>query len=100
MAIVQRPPADKPGEDIVDSILISDTSQIIRGTQEINYNSTDRVLKTGSVISSAFVEPGVIVELQDKSGNVKGMVTGFSLSINSTNRKITMSTNVVVECVK
>ncbi len=100
MAIVQRPPADKPGEDIVDAILISDNAQISRGTQEINYHSTDRVLKTGAVVSSDFVKPGVIVELQDKSGSIKGMVTGFSLSASAGKGGISLSTNVVVECVK
>ncbi len=100
MAIVQRQPADKPGDDIVDTILISASSQIERGRQEINYNSTDRVIKTGSVVSPSFVEPGVIIEIQDKSGNTKGMVTGFSLSISSGNKEINTSTNVIVECVK
>ncbi len=96
MATVQRAPADKPGPVIVDPILVSDASQIVRGTQEINYNSTDRTLKTGAVISTDFVQPGVIVELQDKSGNVKGMVTGFSISSSVS----AVSTNIVVECVK
>ncbi len=100
MAIVQRAPADKPGEDIVDPILVSDTSQIERGRQEINYNSTDRVLKTGAVVSTDYVESGVIVELQDKSGSIRGMVTGFSVAVSASSAKVTMSTNVTVECVE
>lgn len=100
MAIIQRSPADKPGEDIVNAILVSDTSQIERGTQEINYNSTDRVLKTGVVVSTDYVEPGIIVELQDKSGSSRGMVTGFSLVISASEGRISLSTNLEVECVK
>ncbi len=46
MAVVEIPPADKPGPDIVSSILVSTQSQIERGRQEINYHSTDMLLRT------------------------------------------------------
>ena len=100
MANVQRAPADKPGEDIVDPILVSTLAQIERGRQEINYNSTDRILKTGVVVETDFIKPGVIIEVQDKSGNTRGMVTGFSLSASAKKSEISISTNIIVECIK
>ncbi len=100
MAIIERPPADKPGPDIVSPILISDQSQIERGRQEINYHSTDRILKTGSVLNTEFIQPGVLVELQDKSGNIRGMVTGFSIEIGFSKQNFNTSVNLNVECVE
>ncbi len=99
MAVVERPPADKPGPDIVSSILVSTQSQIERGRQEINYHSTDRLLRTGVLYTMEYVQPGVIVEIQDKTGHSRGMVTGFSLSISASKGNITSSANLIVECV-
>lgn len=99
MALVERPPADKPGPEIVSSILVSTLSQIERGRQEINYHSTDRLLRTGVINDMSFVQPGVIVEIQDKSGASRGMVTGFSLSISASKKQITSSSNLIVECI-
>lgn len=100
MAVVQRPPADKPGPDIVGATLVSTQSQIERGRQEINYHSTDRLIRTGVIHNMDYVKPGVIVELQDKTGQNRGMVTGFSLSISASKDKITSSANLIVECIE
>ena len=59
MAIIQRQPADKPGPDIVDTVLVSDPARIERGRQEINYNSSDRVLKTLAIIDSEFIAASI-----------------------------------------
>lgn len=96
MAIVQRSPADKPGDDIVSDILVSSLAQIERGRQEINYSSNDVILKTGSITRSEFVKPGILVAVQDKSGQSLGMVTNFSISVSGAS----VSTNITVECQK
>ncbi len=99
MAIAERPPADKPGPDIVDSVLVSTVAQLERGRQEINYHSTDRVLKVGALINSDHVQPGVLREIQDKSGGVRGKVTKHSVNISVEKEKFSISTNIEVECV-
>lgn len=100
MAIVQRAPADKPGDEIVSSILVSPPSQIHRGRQEINYHSTDRLIKQGAIIDSSFVQPGTVAEISDKVGSKRGMVIGFSVQVQADPRNISKSTNVSVEVVK
>ena len=96
MAIVQRQPADKPGPQIVSTILRSVNAQMERGRNELNRSSTDMILKTGQLVDSSFIQPGDIVEIQDKSGSVKGKVTSFSISGSHESSSI----NIVVECVK
>ena len=96
MAIVQRAPADKPGDDIVSPVLVSENAKIFRGTQEINYNSTDRIIKTGKVVAYDFVRPGLLADIIYNSGTVSGKVTDFYLSYSLGN----LETTIVVECAK
>jgi len=96
MAIVQRAPADKPGEDIVSSIFVSENAKVFRGTQEINYNSTDRVIKTCGLVSHEFVRPGLLASISSNSVVANGKVTDFSVSYELGQ----LSANITVECVK
>jgi hypothetical protein len=96
MAIIQRAPGDKPGEDIVSEVLVSEAAKIERGRNEINYSSTDMILKTGAVVSSQFIAPGSLIEIQDRTGNSRGMLTSYSVSIQG----VAVSTNITIECVK
>ena len=96
MAIVQRAPADKPGEDIVSSVMVSENAKVFRGTQEINYSSTDRTIKEGELVSSAFVRPGALVSVDGHGITVRGKVTDFSVSYSLGNLKTAIS----VECIK
>ena len=96
MIIVQRAPADKPGEDIVSSVLVSVAAQVERGRQEINYNSIDRVIKTGAVVASEFITPGAMVSVQNQDGVAIGMLTEFAISIEHGK----CSTEIIVECLK
>jgi hypothetical protein len=95
MSVIQREPADKPGDEIVSSILATPASQIERGRQEINYSSTDRVIKSGVIVASAFILPGSVVAVQDRSNISLGMLTEFSIST----RNGFVSTEISVECV-
>lgn len=96
MSIIQREPADKPGDEIVSSILVTPASQIERGRQEINFNSTDRVIKTAGVVSNTFITLGELVAIQDRTGISLGMLTEFSIKVNEHGF---VSTEISVECV-
>jgi len=93
--IVQRSPADKPGDDIVSPILQTPEAQIERGRQEINFNSTDRIIKTCVVVDSEFIQPGELVSIQTGRGVSVGMMTDFSISIRENGF---VSTSITVEC--
>lgn len=97
MAIVQRAPADRPGKMISSPLLKSDPAKIERGTQDINRYSTDRILKTGSVTFSEFIQPGELIEVHDSSGVSKGMLTGFSIQEDSSGQR---SINTITECIR
>lgn len=95
MATIQRLPADKPAnEEIVSSLLKTDAAQIERGRQEINYSSTDRVIRTCLIASDDFIQPGELISIQDISGMKLGMLTDFSVSM----KEGFTSSEIVVEC--
>ena len=79
--IASRPPGDKPGPDIVDSILSTDLSQRERGRQEINFHSTDRVIESGNLIGTSFIRPGSMVQITNSKESFKAKVTSFAFSI-------------------
>lgn len=94
MAIIQRYPADKPGDEIVSAILRTPASQIERGRNLINRNSTNMVLKTGQLPTTNFIKPTDIVELLTPESE-KGRVVEFSLAGSSSS----ISSNITVEMV-
>ena len=81
--IASRAPGDKPGPDIVDSILSSDLSQRERARQEINFHSTDRVIESGNLIGSSFIRPGSLAQITSSRETFRVKVTHFTFTIDS-----------------
>lgn len=97
MAIVQRQPADKAGDEVVSPVLLTAGAQIERGRQEINYNSTDRVIKTCLLTRFSFCQPGEIVAIQGKDGVIPGMLTDIAIEVEN---EVSVKTTISVESVK
>lgn len=79
--IVSRTPGDKPGPDIVDSILSSDLAQRERGRAEINLHSVDRILESGTLIGTSFIRPGSLVQITSSREVFKSKVTTFAFTV-------------------
>lgn len=97
MAIVQRSPADKPGIDIVSSVLTTAPAQVERGRQEINYSMYDRRLLTGTTLKTDFVRPGDIVQIQENGESQNGKSTGFNLRISRSQDSIDCTVTIVTD---
>lgn len=76
--IVQRQPADKQGDDIVDTLLKTEQAGVERGTAAINYSEKDRRNLTCEGVINQVVEPGKVVQLTDRERTHKGFVTMFA----------------------
>jgi len=73
--IVQRSPADKPGEEIVSSILTTVDARKERGTYEVNNEMDDRIIVDGTVVDLDFYQPGSVVRVDNKGVVKNGLVT-------------------------
>jgi len=97
--IVQRQPGDKPGDDIVDSVLTTVEAQKEAGTYYINHNMDDRIVYTGSQISLDFLQPGVMVTVDNKGIEKNGLLTKYSGRI-SIGESVDITSQVTVETIK
>lgn len=80
--IVERVPANKTGPDIVDSLLSSDFQAMYRGAKDINENSTNRFIVSGSSPLTTYMEPGKIAQVTDlQKGQYNGMLLTYSANI-------------------
>lgn len=77
---VQRLPGDKPGDDIVSSVLTTTDSQLERGLYEVNTNDRDRRTVSGSVLSSEFLQPGTMRGVDIRGELKNGLLTSYSYS--------------------
>ena len=87
---------DKPGENIVSSVLSTQVLQVERGRQEINSHDSDRIQVSGSVIGTEFVPPGSIVQVSEKGNQKNGYLTGISLVIDMSSN-YSATSNVQIE---
>ncbi len=97
--IVQRQPADKSGEDIINSVLTTVEAQVEAGTYYINHNMDDRVTYSGSKQGVAFIQPGTMVTVDNKGIIKKGLLTKYSGRI-SIGSSIEITTQVTIETIK
>ncbi len=97
--LVQRQPADKPGDDIVDSILTTPEAQLERGTHAINHNDRDRMIATGTVERVDFVSPRLMVRIMNKGVSKIGLVSKFSGHI-SISDSVDIHSQITVELIK
>lgn len=79
--IVERSPADRTGEDIVDPLLTSETAALERGRNEIDANSTDRNMVTVTGPHRRWVPPGSLVEYHGRRATWRGKIIRCAITI-------------------
>lgn len=97
--IVQRQPADKPGEDIVNSVLTTVEAQLEAGTYAINENMDDRITFVGTLQGAQFYQPGIMAGVDNKGTRKIGLLTGISGHI-SVGASVDINEQVTVETIK
>lgn len=91
--LVSRSPGDKPGPNIVDSVLTTRDAQTERGRGEINENGVDRVLESGTIIGTEFKKPGKIVKMIKDEGATNHRLTHFNFTVVADPFSLTSSIN-------
>jgi hypothetical protein len=95
---VFRSPGDRTGPEINDSLISTDEAARERGRIEIDRNSTPRELVTLNLPLTAWVQPGLLAEIQDADGGSwRGLVTGCSLVIGRDGDNMTAEQVVTLE---
>ena len=96
--IVQRPPADRQGQDIISAQIRTEAQAIARGTAEIDKNCSDRVLVAGTMPLQELIMPGAVVEIADaEGGNYRAMVRAFAWTIDRNQDSLTAASNLQLE---
>lgn len=98
--IVQRPPANKNGESIVDSVLTTRQAKIERGRAAIEETSMDKIMKTAGLLVDQYVEPGKLYKVFNKSEEQIGLCTDFSINASASGNEIKISSQIVLEIPK
>jgi hypothetical protein len=79
--IVTRPPADRQGPDIVDPLLTTDAAGIARGTREVDYHSSNRLVVRGNCPLLPYMATGALVNVTDASGSYRGKLKSYAVAI-------------------
>ena len=96
--IVQRPPADRQGPDIISAQIRTEAQAIARGRQEINENCSDRKIVTGAMPLAALIMPGSVVAVTDaEDGPWRGMVRTCAWTIDRAQGSLTAETSIQIE---
>jgi len=76
--IVERSPGDNQGPDIVDSLIATEVQAVERGRVEIDKQSTNRMIISGSCPMRSYMEPGKLVQVSDlEQGNYIAMLRSY-----------------------
>jgi hypothetical protein len=96
--IVQRAPGDKQGDDIVDSVLVTDIVGRARGMREIDA-SASKIIERGNCPLHGYMETGKLAQLTMAGQVLRGKVTAYSftIDISADGREFTPSTSVTIE---
>lgn len=96
--VVQRPPADNPGQDITDPLITTPAVAIARGTAEIDQACSDRLAVTVSGPATGWVAPGLLAQVEDAElGTYRGMITSTSLAVTMGDDQVTADINLGIE---
>jgi len=96
--IVERSPGDNQGPDIVDSLIATEVQAVERGRVEIDKQSTNRMIISGSCPMRSYMEPGKLVQVSDlEQGNYIAMLRSYSFDISIEVGSFSATTSVVLE---
>ena len=88
----------KVGPDIIDSLLTNEVVLTHRGRNEIDHNSSNRVMVSGNCKLHTWVQPGVLTTIEDSQlGLLKGILRTFSLNISRNGDNATATTSIKIE---
>ncbi len=94
---VKREPADKQGENIVDSLLTTTAAASSRGKREIDYSCSDRKEVSCILTKAQYVAPGAVTKIQERTGTWTGQCTYWSLTLSLTADAVSIDTRIAVE---
>lgn len=95
--IVQRAPADRPGEDIVDVLLSDDGVATERGRANINHEGSSRKMVSASGPKNSLMYPCRLTEVIKKAVRYRGILIMYSRSYNRAQKSFTIDSAVIVE---
>ena len=79
--VVERAPADRVGEDIVDPLLTSEPAALERGRNEIDGQCSERVIVSINGPHRRWIQPGKLVEYHGQRSTWRGQVTQCAITI-------------------
>lgn len=94
---VQRSPADRQGQDIVDPLLCTVPAALARGTAEVDRSYADRLLVTVECPGLVDVALGALVSVADGETAFTGMVRSIGWSASQRGDGAWRSTRLVIE---
>jgi hypothetical protein len=94
---VRRDPGDKRGPDVVDALLVTEAACRARGQQEIDANSTNRVIERGNCPLHSYMETGSLVNVTNDMGSYRGKLKAYSFTIDIQGRDFTCTSSVSIE---
>ncbi len=97
--IVSRPPANRQGTDIVDPLLTTETAGVARGTREIDYHSSNRVIERGNCPLLPYMATGTLVNVTNASGSYRGKLKSYAIAIDISEdgREFTATSAISIE---
>lgn len=96
--IVERSPGDNQGPDIVDTLIATQVQAVERGRVEIDRQSTNRMIISGSCPMRSYMEPGKLVQISDsEQGNYIAMLRSYSFDIRIEKNSFSAITSVILE---
>lgn len=97
--LVQRPPGNRQGPDIMDDLLTTDQAGISRARREIDYHSTNRDLVACQCPAHTYMPTGSIAGVTETHQRWPGMIRYWSLTltIDDTGERFTADTRLTIE---
>ena len=97
--IVERSPADRPGPDIIDALLVSEPAAIARGRREIDHSTAMRSMENGNCPLLPAMETGSLLHVTTARGSYRGKLTlwATTIDISEDGRDFTATTAVIIE---
>lgn len=94
---VERPPADKWGPAVVDSLLVTEPVGVARGTREVDYHSTNRSMENGNCPLLPYMPSGSLINVTEANRTYRGKLKKYSVTIDISGRVYTAISSVEIE---
>lgn len=95
--IVERPPADKNGPDIIDPILKTEAAQAERGRNAIEITSINKVKVNAGLLLNRYLPTGELYEVFDRGSSEVGLAVDFSLNCTSGDGSFQINAQIILE---